>query len=95
MFQQSQCVQLVEEMIVIACKMLRVQVCWKCESIWLLSVFGNGHNQSELDGGGDCGVALIYTQFVTLCVKMVMLTKCWNWNECQSTIGRERQHTSQ
>ena len=46
----------------------------------------------RLDGGGgkDCGVALGYTQFVTLCSKHGHVDKVLEvWNEwCQSTIGR-------
>ena len=46
------------------------------ERVWKWSQPMRKH---RLDGGGgkDCDVALIYTQFVTLCSKMVMLTKCW------------------
>ena len=44
----------------------------------------------RLDGGGgmDCGVALIYTQFVTLCGQNGHVDKVLEvWNEwCQSTI---------
>ena len=46
----------------------------------------------RLDGGGgkDCDVALIYTQFVTLCGQNGHVDKVLEvWNEwCQSTIGR-------
>ena len=65
-------------------------------------MFGNGHNQlrkHRLDGGGgkDCDVALIYTQFVTLCGQNGHVDKVLEvWNEwCQSTIGSKEQHTSQ
>ena len=47
------------------------------ERVWKWSQPMRKH---RLDGGGgkDCDVALVYTQFVTLCGQnMVMLTKCW------------------
>ena len=61
----------------------------------LLTMFGNGLNQWENTDlmevtRMDCGVALQYTQFVTVCSKHGHVDKVLEvWNEwCQSTIGR-------
>ena len=60
------------------------------ERVWKWSQPMRKH---RLDGGGgkDCGVALIYTQFVTLCSKHGHVDKVLEvWNEwSQSTIGRK------